>query len=347
MPPYYVYDASRQIAAPAPREQRLESREPPRAEVREPIISAPLPAPAPACGHTAAAGGSCSVGADRQLSSSSSAAADCNPAARRRAGTGQCTTPAAGRLRAAAAQPAPRQFSAPAPAKGSQPAEVPTAMQQSIARIYEACQAPALSPPEYRVLFDCMAQEITANGLTGAQTLANIAQRAQIMGVEIRRDDVRFVLEVVSEADPWFEQGASIALFASRFRNFVVARCRGQGLNLSLDELDLIESWFTVPGTSQRSAPPAYARPQRRLSRLLPRQRSRDRSNPSSWLASSPIRAARPSRPLPMPRNPNSPLLPVRTPAASAGGTSMTHGPKSPRPGPAEFRRARGVPPHR
>ena len=82
------------------------------------------------------------------------------------------------------------------------------------------------------------------------------------MGVEVRRDDVRFVLEVVSEADPWFEQGASTALFAGRFRNFVVARCRGQGLNLSLDELDLIESWFTVPGTSQRSAPPAYARTQ-------------------------------------------------------------------------------------
>ncbi len=53
-----------------------------------------------------------------------------------------------------------------------------------------------------------------------------------------------FVLEVVSEADPWFEQGASANLFASRFRNFVVARCRSQGLSLSSDELDLIEAWF-------------------------------------------------------------------------------------------------------
>ena len=60
----------------------------------------------------------------------------------------------------------------------------------------------------------------------------------------MRRDDVRFVLEVVSEADPWFEQGASANLFAGRFRNFVVARCRGQGLNLSADELDLIDAWF-------------------------------------------------------------------------------------------------------
>jgi len=64
---------------------------------------------------------------------------------------------------------------------------------------------------------------------------------------------VRFVLEVVSEADPWFEQGASANLFAGRFRNFVVARCRGQGLNLTASELDLIDSWFA--GADQVSVP--------------------------------------------------------------------------------------------
>jgi len=62
--------------------------------------------------------------------------------------------------------------------------------------------------------------------------------------LQLQRDDVRFVLDVVSEPDPWFEQGASANLFAGRFRNFVVARCRGQGLNLSVEELDLIEAWF-------------------------------------------------------------------------------------------------------
>ena len=128
-------------------------------------------------------------------------------------------------------------------------------IQQSIARIHEACQAPPLAPPEYRLLFEVMAQEITDNGLVGAQTILNIAQRAQERGVDARRDDVRFVLEVVSEADPWFEQGATANLFAGRFRNFVVARCRSQGLNLSADELDLIEAWFA--GTA--AAPPAPA----------------------------------------------------------------------------------------
>ena len=142
------------------------------------------------------------------------------------------------------------------------------AIQQSIARIQDACQAPPLAPHEYRLLFEVMAKEISDNDLIGAQTLANITQRAQDKGLGVRRDDVRFVLEVVSEADPWFEQGASANLFAGRFRNFVVARCRGQGLNLSADELDLIDAWFaggTLPqplmamgGPAAPPPPPAY-----------------------------------------------------------------------------------------
>ena len=136
-------------------------------------------------------------------------------------------------------------------ATNTAPAQQPVArtgetspIHQSIARIHDACQAPPLAPPEYRMLFETMAQELNENGLIGAQTIINIVQRVQERGVDVRRDDVRFVLEVVSEADPWFEQGASANLFAGRFRNFVVARCRSQGLSLSADELDLIEAWF-------------------------------------------------------------------------------------------------------
>jgi len=171
--------------------------------------------------------------------------------------------------------PMPRGHDAPSGAYGSQhqpPSAEPSAhqqrpaappsrsadqasqIQQSIARIHEACQAPPLSPPEYRVLFEVMAAEITSNNLSGQQTLLHIVERARDMGLEVRRDDVRFVLEVVSETDPWFEQGASANLFASRFRNFVVARCRQQGLNLSADEIDLIDAWFGGAPASQRAA---------------------------------------------------------------------------------------------
>lgn len=159
-----------------------------------------------------------------------------------------------------AARPAAPQASHPAPPpQAPRAADQASQIQQSIARIHEACQAPPLSPPEYRVLFEVMAEEIAANNLSGQQTLVNIAQRAREMGLDVRRDDVRFVLEVVSETDPWFEQGASANLFASRFRNFVVARCRSQGLNLSADEIDLIDAWFGGAPASQRTAQTAPA----------------------------------------------------------------------------------------
>jgi NYN domain len=160
-----------------------------------------------------------------------------------------------------APQPQPQQQPTPefgpaataheaAPQAGGQSSQH-TAIQQSIARIHDASQAPPLSPPEYRALFSEMAEEIRVNNLSGTQTLDNIVRRCKASGTEVRRDDVRFVLQVVSEPDPWFEQGASASLFASRFRNFVVARCRSQGLALSVSELDLIEAWF---GNSAESA---------------------------------------------------------------------------------------------
>lgn len=170
-----------------------------------------------------------------------------------------------------AAPPSAGAFDArPQPGLTPQPADQASQIQQSIARIHEACQAPPLSPPEYRVLFEVMAEEINANNLSGQQTLVNIGHRAREMGLDVRRDDIRFVLEVVSEADPWFEQGASANLFASRFRNFVVARCRSQGLNLSADEIDLIDAWFggapasrstQAPAPGQAPAPQTAGRP--------------------------------------------------------------------------------------
>ena len=119
------------------------------------------------------------------------------PGAARSAGPGPVRSPLgpAGATSSAALAPPQR------------PGEGAAAIQQSIARIHEASQAPTLSPPDYRTLFDVMAQEIGANGLGRSQTLVNIVKRAQEMGIEIRRDDVRFVLDVVSEADPWFDAG--------------------------------------------------------------------------------------------------------------------------------------------
>lgn len=156
---------------------------------------------------------------------------------------------------------AQRPAAAPAMLQPAAPTQQPSATQQSIARIYEACQAPALAPAEYRAVFEVLAQEINENSLSGTQTLSNVTARAQQRGLDLKRDDARFILEVVSEADPWFDQGASATLFGGRFRNFVVARCRSQGLNLTAGELDLIDSWFAgsapAQSTSRAALPPA------------------------------------------------------------------------------------------
>ena len=145
-----------------------------------------------------------------------------------------------------AEQPEP-QIEAPLaqqPAAMQSEVDATSAIQHSIARIHDACQAPPLAPPEYRLVFELIALELKENDLNGKQTITNIVGRAREVELDIKGDDVRFIIDVISEADPWFEQGASATLFAGRFRNFVVARCRGQGLKLTVDELDLIDAWF-------------------------------------------------------------------------------------------------------
>jgi len=265
-PPYLAFDAKRHIEEPAPR-PALQHRE-------------MLPDAAP---HAASSKATAGLGTGHEPVPSlhadtpmaydyrprnaasavpSRAPREPAPAPRERAMLGHDTTLApreAPTMHTANTAPSPH-----APVRQEARAEAPSAIQQSIARIQEACQAPPLAPPEYRVLFEIMAKEINDNDLIGAQTLTNITQRAQERGLDVRRDDIRFVLEVVSEADPWFEHGASANLFAGRFRNFVVARCRGQGLNLSADELDLIDAWFaggTMPQSMTAPKPPAKAAP--------------------------------------------------------------------------------------
>lgn len=239
--PYYVYDASRAMQADT--RNRIEARrpEPSRQE-------APAPGPmqrtlAPLLGGTQPA--------------SRTVAPQSGPPAQAQRGP-----QAPAQSDALSGQPGLPRYQPYAPAPQPRPGEGATAIQQSIARIHEASQAPTLSPPDYRALFDVMAQEISANGPAGMQTVANIVKRAQELGLDVRPEDARFVLDVVGESDPWFVQGVSPSLFASRFRNFVVARCRSQGLNLSADELDLIEAWFAAPAQRSAAQAPTYANAQ-------------------------------------------------------------------------------------
>ncbi len=234
-PPFVVFDAQRQIAAPP---QRIE---PPTSPIQAASIQAEPPERTPAQSMLAPLMQRGTGAIDPVIANT----------------VDQVPIPV--RIQSHPIAPIAAPIAAAAPPARSQANSQALAIQQAVAKIYEACQAPPLSPPEYRILFDVMAEEITTRGLTGAATLDNVSARSKELGVQIGRDDVRFVLEVVSEEDPWFEQGAVAGTFASRFRNFVVARCRSQGLALSLEELDLIDHWFAGQAVAQAAIAPHRA----------------------------------------------------------------------------------------
>lgn len=146
---------------------------------------------------------------------------------------------------AAAAPPPVAPTAAPEPVAAEEiTPEKATTLQESIALIHQACKAPPLSPPEYRAVFTLLANELGTNQMQGHQTIDNVRALAKELGIDARKEDVRFIIDVVGKNDPWFEQGASALVFASRFRNFVIAQCQESGMNLSTDEIDLIDAWF-------------------------------------------------------------------------------------------------------
>lgn len=142
-------------------------------------------------------------------------------------------------------------------------------LQESIGLIHQASKAPPLSPPEYRAVFTLLANEISTNQMQGHQTINNVRALAHELGIEAKNEDVRFIIDVVGQQDPWFEKGASAIVFASRFRNFVIARCQDADMDLSADEIDLIDAWFAggqennstteAPAAEQPAATPRTA----------------------------------------------------------------------------------------
>jgi hypothetical protein len=124
-------------------------------------------------------------------------------------------------------------------------------LQQSITRIYEACQAPPLPPSEYQLLFTLIAVELRENGYAPDRTATAVVNRAQEAGLGLAQKDVAFVLKAVDEIDPWLENSHSAPALARAYRDYVLSRCRVSGLQLTDDEHQLVQVWF---GASQWSS---------------------------------------------------------------------------------------------
>ena len=168
------------------------------------------------------------------------------------------TSPAPVQVPPAAPEPPAAEAPDAQPSAGLSPQRA-MSLQESIARIHQACKAPPLSPPEYRAVFSVLANEIASNKMQGVQTVENVMAGCRELGIDAKAEDIRFIIDVVGKQDPWFERGASAIVFASRFRNFVIGQCQAAGMNLSSDEIDLIDAWFAGGGESedQRAASPA------------------------------------------------------------------------------------------
>ena len=116
-----------------------------------------------------------------------------------------------------------------------------------------------LNQTELKTAFFQPGQEIEADIVLSAVGIAPNIENIGLeeLGIDVKREDIRFIIDVVGEQDPWFEQGASATVFASRFRNFVISRCQEAGMQLSADEVDLIDAWFAsgITPTEQEAAP--------------------------------------------------------------------------------------------
>jgi hypothetical protein len=93
--------------------------------------------------------------------------------------------------------------------------------------------------------------------MQGFQTIENVRKMALEIGIEAKPEDLKFILEVVGKSDPWFEGEASGPIFAARFRNYVISRCQTAGMQLSSDEIDLIDAWFGGEATAAANEPSA------------------------------------------------------------------------------------------
>ncbi len=123
-------------------------------------------------------------------------------------------------------------------------------LQNSITRIYDACKAPPLPPSEYQLLFTLVATEVHERGFAPVKTAQAVVARANQEGLRIAMKDVSFVLDAIDEIDPWLEHTRSPSAVARAYRDFVLAKCRHAGVQLTEDEYQLVQVWF---GASQWS----------------------------------------------------------------------------------------------
>ena len=131
-------------------------------------------------------------------------------------------------------------------------AGMPAGLPDLIERIHQATGTPDLSPRQYQVLFDAVADELRQNPYNLTRTSKAVRDRCIEEGESISRSDVAFVLKGIIYRGHRFSRKDTPVGLARVFRSSVITRCEDAELELSPHDNELIDTWITAESKGDR-----------------------------------------------------------------------------------------------
>lgn len=138
----------------------------------------------------------------------------------------------------------PKRHELPPEVARSEAAPMPRDLADLIRRIHQGTGTPDLSPTQYAVLFNAIADELKENSYNLTQTSKAVRDRCIERGETVSRADVGFVLKGIIYKGHRFSKRDSAATLARVFRNSVLARCEDVEMELSDSDKALVDSWI-------------------------------------------------------------------------------------------------------
>lgn len=121
---------------------------------------------------------------------------------------------------------------------------LPRELAELINRVHQATGTPDLTPSQYAVLFEAIAEELAENAYNLTQTSKAVRDRCIERGQAVSRGDVGFVLKGIIYRGHRFSKRDTAPALARIFRNSVLTRCEDVELELSEAEKSLVDAWI-------------------------------------------------------------------------------------------------------
>ncbi len=138
----------------------------------------------------------------------------------------------------------PKRHELPQEAPQKETAPVPRDLADMIRRIHQGTGTPDLTPTQYAVLFNAIADELKENAYNLTQTSKAVRDRCIERGETVSRADVGFVLKGIIYKGHRFSKRDSAATLARVFRNSVLARCEDVEIELGDQDKALVDDWI-------------------------------------------------------------------------------------------------------